>query len=82
MNMVEKVARAMHEYSVKVDAMSPQWIDLNNVPPTAKAHLFAVAKAAIEAMKEPTKEMLDAGPGDPYMDAYVWEKMIKAALKE
>jgi hypothetical protein len=39
-----------------------------------------LAKAAIEAMRQPTAAILDAGPMEPYMDADVWAKMIDAAL--
>lgn len=46
--------------------------------------LFAckAAKATIQAIREPSEEMLQAGPGNPYMDKDVWAKMIDAALKE
>jgi hypothetical protein len=40
-----------------------------------------MARVAIEAMREPTPDILAAGPGDPYMDSEVWSKMIDAALK-
>lgn len=40
----------------------------------------AFARAAIEAMREPTQAMLDQGPPEPYMDASVWGKMISTAL--
>ncbi len=41
--------------------------------------VLRLAQAAIKAMREPTAAMLDAGPGEPYMDADVWAKMIDAA---
>jgi len=41
-----------------------------------------MARVAIEAMRVPTKTMLDAGPGEPYLDGYVWGKIIDAALAE
>lgn len=40
----------------------------------------AMALAALEALREPSQTMLDAGPPEPYMDAEVWAKMIDAAL--
>jgi hypothetical protein len=40
-----------------------------------------VARAAIEAMREPSDAMLQAGPPEPYMDRDVWAKMIDAALE-
>ena len=39
------------------------------------------ARAAITAMREPTKAMLKVGPPFPYMDEYVWKTMIDEALK-
>ena len=39
------------------------------------------ARAAIAAMREPTKAMLKVGPPFPYMDEYVWKTMIDEALK-
>jgi len=42
-----------------------------------------IAKAAIEAMKEPTQAMFDAGAYDLDMTLkQQWERMIEAALKE
>jgi len=43
-----------------------------------KEHVHA-ADFAIEAMVVPTEAMLEAGPGEPYMDRDVWAKMIRAA---
>jgi hypothetical protein len=40
-----------------------------------------LAVAALEAMREPTEAMLEAGPPDPYMDRDVWAKMIDQALE-
>jgi len=65
MNMVEKVAKALHK--ADVDCLGANWDDL--------------ARAAIEAMKEPTDEMVRASSrADNVIDAY--ELMISAALKE
>lgn len=44
------------------------------------AETLQYARAAIEAMREPTEAMLDNGPSEPYMDGDVWAKMIDAAL--
>lgn len=42
-----------------------------------------LAKAAIEAMKEPTEAMLDAGAYDLDMTLeQQWKRMIEAALKD
>lgn len=40
------------------------------------------ARAAIEAMREPTETMLEEGPPYPYMDNIIWGMMIDAALSE
>ncbi len=68
MNMIEKVAKAMALYE---DSMEDYW-----------KRYTGLAKAAIEAMREPSEEMIYQGPGDPYMDKEVWAKMIDAALKK
>lgn len=47
-----------------------------------KEQFRAQARAAIEAMREPTEAMLDRGPGEPYLDAEVWRKIVDAALAE
>jgi hypothetical protein len=39
------------------------------------------ARAVIEAMRDPTDTILNAGPPEPYMDRDVWAVMIDAALK-
>jgi hypothetical protein len=54
----------------------------------AKAHYFALARAAIEAMREPTEEMLQCGfdthqswnLGDKDDLAAAWRGMIDAAI--
>lgn len=72
MDMIERVARAISE----VDCL-----------PLGPAHARAMARAAIEAMREPTTAMIDATqdiyaePGRHLIE-YVWEKMIDAALNE
>lgn len=39
-----------------------------------------IARAAIEAMREPTEAILSQGPGEPYLDRDVWARMIDTAL--
>jgi hypothetical protein len=63
-------------------------------PKTAKEPLERViARAAFEAMREPTEAMLDSGgdtgspsygeqPGHPGMPSEVWDAMIRAALRD
>jgi len=41
-----------------------------------------LARAVLQEMRKPTKAMLEAGPPFPYMDEYVWAKMIDTALEE
>ena len=74
MNMIERVAQAM--------------ADADDIPGTT--HYEGMARAAIEAMREPTKAMLDAGweaPADVGLDGLLsesmrssWCAMIDAAL--
>lgn len=65
MGMVERVARAMdaaglqyiiaYEAKAKDDPTMIPWFGMADVPMTV------LARAAIEAMREPTEEMIDAG---------------------
>lgn len=69
--LVERVAKAI--------AKDQQWPDWTNAT--------LVARAAIEAMREPTKEMIDAVyKRDPYDEGVgpenTWKYMIDAALVE
>jgi hypothetical protein len=48
---------------------------------TADFSSLEIARAAIEAMREPTEAMLLVGPPEPYMDRDVWAKMINEALR-
>ena len=57
MNMIEKVARAMAERSQARVAGLPL---LNAVEMDGKENFMLLAEAAIEAMREPTGDMLDA----------------------
>jgi hypothetical protein len=75
MTMVEKVAKAIHEkaYETRGADRMPDW--------------EAVAKAAIEAMREPTQEMLNARhliTKDNYIadETDNWRAMIDAALTD
>jgi hypothetical protein len=71
--MVERVARAIYE------STQGKWTGVPWAEADRGEHLRQ-ARAAIEAMREPTEGMLDAGPPEPYMDRWVWAKMIFAAL--
>lgn len=82
--MVERVARAIYE---SYDFVKP-W----DHPDTVRIHhrhTKAAARAAIEAMREPTYAMCfadtDAGPptyNDPLPPGMLWGAMIDVALQE
>ena len=77
--MIERVAKAIHHY--RPNRVEP-W---ERCVESYKKELRMQAKAAIEAMREPTNKMVK-----PYIDAYyrdedmktAWREMIDAALKE
>lgn len=83
MNMVEKVARAIDPEAWKDDLPIPTRADTIAFHEARQASIVQ-ARAAIEAMREPTQFMIDAmddhagtlAPQYAYMDA------IDAALKE
>lgn len=74
---IERVARAMF-YSG--GTFLPGAWDLTSE--VTRHHNRNKARAAIEAMRDPTEAVLEAGPPEPYMDADVWRSMIDAALKD
>jgi hypothetical protein len=78
MTMVERVAKAIYDVT-SVDDMTLPW---EKAKAGQKELHMEWARAAIEAMREPTEAMLWEGPGDPYMEKHVWARMIGAALKE
>lgn len=66
--MVEKVARAIRDEADKGDAL------------VSLSEAFDLARAAIEALREPTKGMIEkAGLHDLALKE-LWEDMIDAAL--
>lgn len=77
--MIERVAQAIYE-----DRNGRGCIPWNRLPAAHKAPYLSDARAAIEAMREPTETMVAAALRlDP--DGYVkgnWYFMIDAALKE
>lgn len=79
MTMVEKVARALFEYQRSLNNVYvPPWdehLELKN-------YWYALASAAIEAMREPTEEMLAATQLRNGVTKPVWAVMIDAALAE
>lgn len=89
--MVERVARAIYERDEAGAGTPVPWDDAG---PLTVAHAYNVARAAIEAMRIPTKEMVDAGMSeisdvtvsDPKASAWdamrFYRAMIDAALSE
>lgn len=75
MDMIERVARAI---AGKLDDNTP-WKECGQ---GFRETCILLARAAIEALREPTEAMLEEGPGEPYMEKHVWALMIDAALKE
>ena len=69
-DMVERVADALCDECLKTFGAHEMLGDLCD----------KLARAAIQALRVPTDAMLEAGPGEPYMDRDVWARMIDAAL--
>lgn len=88
-SMIERVARALHDAWLS-EAATIQDMHANGpFPPweeksaETKARFYISARAAIEAMREPTEEMKDAGwffAGSESGECF--SAMIDAALKE
>ena len=83
MSMIEKIAEAIYERVRKGARHMPPWAEQ---PETVKDWHRKIARAAVEAMREPTAEMVDAADvpmhGD-FMDPIrTWEAMIDKALEE
>lgn len=87
--MIERVARVIHENHAfdSIGEHTP-WDEVNDVFSHAQDDYRKVARAAIEAMREPTQEMKDVGlrdPGsggpDPGYETEVWQAMLDEALK-
>ena len=83
MTMIEKVARAIyasHPFNDNHDSPHPGF---DGLTPDWRETLFANARAALEAMREPTPEMLAAFvDGDDPGYTADWQAMIDAALTE
>jgi hypothetical protein len=78
--MIERVARAMLSNNPSPGALT--WDDY---PASVHAATLRTARAAIEAMREPTEDMQDAGayPREnkkPVAD--IWQAMVGKALEE
>ena len=82
MTKIEEVARAI--YYAENTSERPEW---EREPPSVQKHLRYIARAAIEAMREPTVPMLDAGHeglvrGPRYEVIDCYQAMIDAILSE
>lgn len=91
MSMVERVARTIHEHhAFECIGEDTPWDEVNEVFEQAQDDYRKVARAVIEAMREPTDEIKEAGSGFIYeawgdgkiIAAEAWEAMIDAALKD
>jgi hypothetical protein len=78
MNMVETVARAIQTADEQNGGWPYERVILEK---HARNDLFDRARAAIEAMRTPTTEMVIAG-GEQQMISNIYERMIDAALQE
>jgi hypothetical protein len=77
MTMIERVAKALYGASAEFPDHTWEAADEDT-----RVYWSARARAAIEAMREPTLEMFEAGR--PYMvdgPHEVWREMIDAALE-
>lgn len=98
MNMIEKVARALCKQAgvdpdIKLGIGMPQLVSPINgsgfvIPPeelqfVAWTYFISAAHSAIEAMREPTKEMLNSNDPVAVVELVkIYQSMIDVALKE
>lgn len=76
MNMIERVAKAL---SI-ADGNHPDACSNDEDEIPYWTLYVKMARAAIEAMREPTEEMANAGAKVAFMSADLWAAMIDAAL--
>ncbi len=89
MNMIEKVAEAIYDaFELNNDrggymGKYKGYFDENRTTIDGEFNLSKIAKAAIQAMREPTEEMLKVGQSVDDIDLGTqYNFMIDAALKE
>lgn len=74
--IIKRVAEAIYD-------ATPQWGSLWDKNDEIKASFMAQARAALCAMREPTKPMVDAGAVfAEYAVEAAWKEMIDTALKD
>lgn len=78
--MIERVAKALYDISLR-KMNSAEWEDAGSFTQDTKRR---EARAAIEAMREPTRDMIDAAATvDRYAEpGEEWGPMIDTALRE
>lgn len=75
-SMVERVARALHARKYG------EWYDGPCTMTDSQRECLASARAAIEAMREPTRDMIARGSWHRDNERLFWQAMIDAALNE
>ena len=78
--MVERVARSLFQRDVQEDVCDGTWEE----NPALHERILADARAAIEAMREPTEAMSMALPYinfSPIDARFAWRAMVSEALK-
>ena len=89
--MIERVAKAIYDAHVSRQPRPADWLSWGEL--IAQGHqgrhrvedTRALARAAIEAMREPSEAMIDAGyeyKGRGNTTEAVWRAMVAAALQE
>jgi hypothetical protein len=80
--MIERVAKAINDAGYGHTGEMPHSF-FEELSPREKGLLLAMARAAIEAMREPTYEMLQRGHENNfgYCPTQAWKAMIEEALK-
>lgn len=86
--MIERIAKAIWEVRQPNPPGHAAWEDYSGFGPskTERSFTLAQARAAIQAMREPTLEMLKSGGQTPFHGAdtprVFWQAMIDEALAE
>ena len=85
--MIERVAKAIVEKINELEGYGTSWED---APPEQREAMYPLARAVMEAIREPTAAMLEAEPDDDgefskensiFHARQFWQAMIDEALK-
>ena len=82
MTMLERVARAMSAVS---EARAPGMLPYDDSPQYIRDQWMELARAAVEAMREPTEAVEDAGWSEALDDSHpvvIYQAMLDAILNE